>query len=167
MPPGLLIRAREPEDAAGLTRMFNLPGFRHGTARLPFESVEATTARLRGFRSGDPFLVAELSGEIVGSASLHLGQGRRRHAADLGMGVHDDHVREGIGSALLRALIDIADGWLDLKRLQLDVNIDNAPAIALYERFGFEREGIRRADVFRDGAYVDTFSMARLKPGFP
>lgn len=54
-----------------------------------------------------------------------------------------------------------------LIRAQLDVNIDNAPAIALYERFGFEREGIRRADVFRDGAYVDTFSMARLKPGFP
>ena len=40
----------------------------------------------------------------------------------------------------------------------------NAIAIALYEKFGFEVEGTHRRLAFRDGEYVDAYSMARLKP---
>ena len=63
---------------------------------------------------------------------------------------------------LLAALLDIADNWLNLKRLQLGVLSDNAPAIYLYEKFGFVSEGIARADIFRAGAYADTRLMARI-----
>jgi hypothetical protein len=38
----------------------------------------------------------------------------------------------------------------------------NAAAIALYEKFGFEMEGTHRRYAFRDGAYVDAYSMARI-----
>ena len=41
---------------------------------------------------------------------------------------------------------------------------DNARAIALYERFGFEREGVMRGYAWRDGEHVDAISMARLRP---
>jgi len=60
-------------------------------------------------------------------------------------------------------VIDLADRWLNLKRLELQVWSDNHRAIALYERFGFEREGLLRADAFRDGAYDDTVAMSRLR----
>ncbi|MET3648812.1 GNAT family N-acetyltransferase [Phyllobacterium ifriqiyense] len=68
-----------------------------------------------------------------------------------------------LGSALIRELIDAADNWLGFKRLELTVYTDNAPAIRLYERFGFEREGIRRSYAFKAGAYVDALGMARLR----
>jgi putative acetyltransferase len=48
-------------------------------------------------------------------------------------------------------------------RIELTVFADNAGAVALYKRFGFEIEGTHRAYALRDGAYADTFSMARIK----
>jgi putative acetyltransferase len=90
--------------------------------------------------------------------------GRRNHAAHLGMGVHDDYAGRGIGTALLRALLDTADNWINLKRLELTVFVDNAPAVALYERHGFENEGTLRAYAFRNGAFVDAYAMARIRP---
>jgi putative acetyltransferase len=111
-------------------------------------------------------IVAVLDGSIVGSADIWPGKGRRRHLGSVGMCVHDDFHRRGIGSALMAALIDVADSWLDLKRLELTVYVDNAPAIALYRKFGFEVEGTRRGDAFRDGKYVDSHEMARLQPGW-
>lgn len=64
---------------------------------------------------------------------------------------------------MMAALLDAADNWLDLKRLELTVFADNAAAIALYEKLGFEREGVLRSYAFRDGAYVDVLAMARLR----
>jgi putative acetyltransferase len=79
------------------------------------------------------------------------------------MGVHDDWQGKGVGSALLAACIDLADNWLNITRLYLEVYTDNEPAIRLYEKFGFEREGTLRKDAFRNGQYVDSYIMARLK----
>jgi len=80
------------------------------------------------------------------------------------MGVHDDYQGRGIGTALMTALIDAADNWHAIKRLELTVFTDNVRAIRLYERFGFEREGILRAFAFRAGAYADALAMARVRP---
>ena len=63
----------------------------------------------------------------------------------------------------MEAAIDMTDNWLNLKRVELDVYTDNARAIHLYKNFGFEIEGTRRALSFREGEYVDTYAMARLK----
>ena len=46
------------------------------------------------------------------------------------------------------------------------VYVDNAPAIRLYQKFGFEAEGTLRGYAFRAGQYVDSFFMARLRPGW-
>jgi putative acetyltransferase len=61
--------------------------------------------------------------------------------------------------------MDLADNWLNLRRLELEVYTDNEPAIRLYERFGFEREGTLRQHAFRAGRYVDSYLMARLRTG--
>jgi L-phenylalanine/L-methionine N-acetyltransferase len=42
--------------------------------------------------------------------------------------------------------------------------VRNDMGIALYEKFGFEREGTHRRYAFRGGEYVDAYSMARIKP---
>ena len=80
------------------------------------------------------------------------------------MGVHDDHAGRGIGTALMGALVEAADRWYAVRRLELGVFTDNLRAIALYRRFGFEEEGVARGDAFRDGRYVDVLRMARVRP---
>lgn len=157
------IRATRPSDAEGIASIANLPGFRAGTLRLPFQSVEETQQWLDKPAPGSTRLVAVLDRQIVGNAGLNRLAGRRVHVGQIGMGVHDDFTGRGIGSALLAALIDAADNWLAIKRVELTVYVDNAPAIRLYEKFGFETEGRLSAFAFRNGDYVDAFTMARLK----
>ena len=56
--------------------------------------------------------------------------------------VHPGRRRAGIASALLQEVVDYAESH-HLKRLTLEVRVSNSGAIALYERFGFERDGVR------------------------
>lgn len=159
LPAGLVVRASRPADVEGLTELVNLPGFRFGTLRLPFQKLEEVRTWMDRPSLG---LVAVMEDKVVGQARLHRLVGRQLHVGSIGMGVHDDWVGRGIGTALLEALIDTADRWLGIRRLELTVYVDNIRAIKLYQRFGFAIEGTHRAYAFRDGVYVDAHTMARL-----
>ena len=63
----------------------------------------------------------------------------------------------------MEAALGLADNWLDLHRIELSVYTDNAAGRALYEKFGFELEGTHRRYAFREGKYVDAYSMARIR----
>lgn len=80
------------------------------------------------------------------------------------MAVRDDWQRRGVGTALLSAAVDLADNWIGYARLELTVYADNAAAVALYRKFGFEVEGTARRYALRDGRFVDAFMMARHVP---
>lgn len=137
-----------------------------GTLQLPYPSVAMWERRLGELGADDRMLVAEVEGEVVGNAGLHpAGRSpRRRHAGTIGMSVRDDWQRRGVGSALLAAVIDLADNWIGYSRLELTVYLDNAAAVALYRKFGFGIEGTLRDYALRDGAYVDAYAMARFAP---
>lgn len=77
--------------------------------------------------------------------------------------MRDDWQGKGVGSALMQAMIDLADKWLNLTRLELTVYTDNEAGIALYKKFGFEIEGTHRKFAFRDGEFVDAYAMARVR----
>jgi putative acetyltransferase len=79
------------------------------------------------------------------------------------MGVRDDWQGKGVGSKLMEAMLDLGFNWLGLRRIEMEVYTDNAPALALYKKFGFEVEGTHRSWAFRNGEYVDVHSMARVK----
>ncbi len=162
-PPGLVIRAAATADVPSLCALSNEPGYRAGTLRLPYESVEESARLFAGLTANDHMMVAEFDGTVVGVAGLHRQRGRRNHVGVVGMGVRDAFQRQGIGTALLAAVLDLADNWLDLRRLELTVFSDNAAGIALYTRSGFVEEGLLRAFAFRDGRYADALTMARLR----
>ena len=163
LPEGVLIRAAEKSDAPGLTTLGNMPAYRHGTLREPFQREAQIAEKLNALKSNQIFIVAEAEGRIIADAFLGRFAGRRAHAASFGIGVHDDWQGRGVGSALLASIIEAADSWLDIRRIELTVFSDNAPAVRLYEKFGFEKEGLLRGFAFRAGDYVDAFTMARMK----
>jgi len=139
-----------------------------GTLQPPYPSLETWRKRMAEQPEGDFVLVALADGRFAGFAGLHAtGKGRRAHAMHLGITVGGEFQGRGIGTALMKALVDLADGWLNVFRLELTVFSDNQRAIALYKRFGFAIEGTHRAYALRDGVYADTYSMARLKPKTP
>ena len=162
--PGMVIRAMEPEDMPAITEVLNQPQAVWGTLQTPLVSVDARRKRQLETGPNDAGLVAVLDGKVIGMIGLHRGQlARRLHTASLGMAVHDGYAGRGAGRALLAAVVDLAERWWNIKRLELNVYADNVRAIALYERFGFEREGLLRAYAWRDGTYVDSIAMARLR----
>lgn len=163
------IRRTAPDDYAAFCAIFSQPKAMRGTLQMPFPSPALWKKRLAEPDDGLYSLVACVGGAVVGSLGLSTSQRspRRRHAAEIGMAVHDDWHGRGIGSALLHAAIDLADNWLNLTRLELTVFTDNACAVALYERYGFAVEGRLRKYAFRDGDFVDAYTMARLNPNQP
>ena len=166
------VRRASPKDAAAFARIMADPSVYAGLMQLPMPSEELWAARLAEVGKPDRpdlQLVAELHGEVVGSAGLHPAASalRRRHAMLLGISVAREFQRRGVGSALMAALIDYADQWAGVLRLELTVYADNEAAIALYRKFGFVVEGTHRAYALRQGRYDDVLAMARLHPSPP
>ena len=77
------------------------------------------------------------------------------------VGVLRDSQRQGIADKL----IAFAENWAREKgvgRLEITVVTDNLPAIALFEKHHYEREGIRKKAVSFDDKYADEYFMAKV-----
>ncbi|MFW6068513.1 MAG: GNAT family N-acetyltransferase, partial [Chloroflexota bacterium] len=160
----LIIRPPQREDAEDLHNVYRHPLVARTTLQIPSQKVTLSRQRMETLPPGLYRLVAEVDGRVVGSISLHQAQhAQEKHAAGLGMGVHPDYWSRGIGSALMSAVVDLADNWLNITRVELDVNVDNPAGVHLYKKFGFEIEGTRRFHTYGDGRWADSYFMARLR----
>ncbi|HRQ36380.1 MAG TPA: GNAT family N-acetyltransferase [Chloroflexota bacterium] len=154
---------RYPDDLDDLYHIFRLADVGRTTLQLPSQEIGHTRDRLKESPPGLYRYVAQVDGRVVGIATLHQSQNpRERHAAGLGMMVHPDYWGRGIGSQLLDALVKLADDWLQLTRVELEVNTDNLSAIHLYEKFGFVIEGTHKLHAYGDGRMADSYFMARI-----
>ena len=161
----VIVRHAEPDDYEAMHRIMSGPRAAAGTLQLPLQSAEAWRKRLAEPPEGLFMLVACAEGEVVGNLGLETSPNRprMRHAGSIGMAVRDDWQGKGVGTALMEAALDLADNWLNLMRIELRVYVDNSAAVALYKKFGFEIEGTHRRLAFRNGEYVDAYSMARIR----
>jgi len=162
----ILIRAFEMSDVDDVNELQSMPKSRRETLQLPYQSHDYTRKKFENI-SGDRHLlvaVVKKTQKVVGLIGLSVVTNpRRSHVGQIGMSVHDDYHNQGIGSQMMEAVLDLADNWLNLKRLELEVFVDNKGAIHLYEKYGFGIEGTLRKFAFRDGAYVDTYVMGRVR----
>jgi len=157
-----VIRHAEPSDIDAIKAIYDQPSLYANTLQLPYQPV-ANWQRLYNAGNGFYNLVAEIEGKVVGQLGMQVCQNpRRRHVAELGMGVREEYQGQGIGSALLRAALEMADNWLNIRRVELTVYPTNEAAIALYERFGFEVEAELTDYAFQYGNYVNVLAMARI-----
>lgn len=165
-PPRGRVRVRQvrPSDAEALARTMSEPSVLWGTLQLPWQRAERWSERLSSPRGPSPILlVVEVDGELAGAGALTLEeQPRRAHSSLLGMHVATRFQGQGVGGALMRALLDEADSR-DIVRVELSVFPHNERARRLYERAGFVREGTSPMASFQDGTYADDLLMARLR----
>lgn len=159
------IRPSRPDDAPAMARFQSTASVMEGTFATPFQSVGEWRNRLSNHDGRVRALAAFVSGALVGSAALFANPSPRlRHALGFGISVDLEFQGRGIGRALMRSCLELADSWLGARRVALEVYVDNERAQALYRQFGFEAEGVLRAASFRRGTYVDVLAMSRIRP---
>ena len=162
--PEIIVRPVQPQDAADLYAIVAHRDVARWLVQLPSMEISETERWLAKPAAGRHRLVAEVEGNVVGSCNLrHYQNPRARHAGRIGLMVHPGFWNQGVGSALVATALDLADNWLNLLRVELEVLAQNAGAIHLYEKFGFEHEGQRRCAVFGGGQWLDELQMARLR----
>ncbi len=165
----ITVRRSTVKDASAYATIMGDPEVYPGLMQLPYTDEDVWRARLSDSLApgkSDLLLCAELHGEVVGTSGLHAvhASPRRRHALMLGISVMPKAQGRGVGSALMQAMCDYADNWAGALRLELNVYTDNAPAMALYRKFGFVVEGTFKGYALRNGRYVDSHAMARFHP---
>lgn len=163
------IRPIRLEDAAGIAALRGQPEIAEWTLSLPSTRIEWTAEFIRGLDANSHSFVAVTtlpggSEKVIGMAGLTTEKNPRlRHCGGIGIMVDKDCWGLGVGSALMERLLDMADNWLMLVRVELTVYSDNERAIHLYEKYGFVKEGIKRRAAISCGQYKDEVIMARIK----
>jgi L-phenylalanine/L-methionine N-acetyltransferase len=115
---------------------------------------------VRRYAHAAVFVAERADGELVGRLSVARdAHPASSHVADIGLMVAKDSRRQGVGWAMLEAAVEWAR-TAGIRKLELHVFPWNEPAIRLYEKFGFEREGFRKAHYRRAGEDVDAILMA-------
>lgn len=161
-----IIRPSEPSDASGIAALRRMAGVFETTMGLPSSRTVDSEAFLDSLGDEDHHFVAEAEdGAIIGAIGLMVrANPRTRHVGSIGIFVHTDWQNQGVGTVLMKTVLDLADNWLMLVRVELEVFANNERARHLYETLGFELEGRRRMAVIQNGAYIDELMMARLRP---
>ncbi|TWD54323.1 acetyltransferase (GNAT) family protein [Agrobacterium vitis] len=114
--------------------------------------------------NGNPQFVALVDERVVGWCDIQRGtRETQSHRGTLGMGIIDGYREQGLGLRLITTTLDAARN-MGLHRVELDVHADNTRAARLYEKVGFEREGVARDAVLIDGHYIDLIKMAIIFP---
>ena len=162
----ITIRPLRLTDADDIHELMHMPNVLWGTSLLPSTTADAWRKIIEDWVQNERMhiFVADIQGKVAGIINLHIGTGRERHVGDIALAVHDKHQGQGIGKMLMLTVIDLADNWLNLVRLEMDVYTDNERALRLFKNFDFEIEGRKRLDAFRGGGYIDSYIMARLRP---
>jgi len=166
------LRPIERDDLPRFVGWFGDPEVRrHLALYLPFSLAqeerwfESLLGRLE--RQEDLVLAIETAdGVHIGNIGLHAIDWKNR-VAELGIAIGEKaYWDQGYGTDAIRTLLDLAFGEMNLHRVFLRVDADNARGTRCYEKAGFRQEGTLREAVFKEGAYHDQYVMSILQPEF-
>ena len=157
------------EDAKNLVDFYNFVGGE--TSYLSFEKdeypldVEAQIASIKGLEGNEnnTMILAMDGEEIAGIVTLSSSSKiKSRHEGELGIVVAKKYQGKGIGSELIRQVIEWAKGNGVTTRIKLDTRADNTSAVSLYLKFGFKFEGCQKNQTLLNGKYYDLYIMGMM-----
>lgn len=123
------------------------------------EEAEWLGKRLASIEKGELVdIVAEVDGKMVANAEVGRRRGNMNHVGDLGIGVRAGYRGIGLGTELMKTLVD-ESRKMGLKMLVLDVFDTNKIAKGLYGKIGFRENGRIPKGVFKKGEYLDLIRM--------
>lgn len=165
----IVYRRAQEGDAGKIVDFYNYVGGE--TSYLSFEkdeypmNVEEQEENIRSLegKKASIMLLAMDGEEIAGIATINSSAKiKARHDGELGVVVAKRYQGQGIGTELIRQLIQWAKGNGVTTRLSLDTRADNVKAVELYIKFGFVVEGCRRNSTLLDGKYYDLYVMGMM-----
>ncbi len=109
-------------------------------------------------------LLAMDKNKIVGMVNINgTNETLREHIGELGISVKKEYWRQKIGETLLDEALYWAENYSSLTRLEIYVQKKNLPALHLYEKLGFSKEGCLKNGVRHlNGTYDDVFVLAKI-----
>jgi RimJ/RimL family protein N-acetyltransferase len=107
------------------------------------------------------FLVAEVKGRIIASSDIARQNGFQKHVGVVGIVIKKDFRELGIGTAMMRVLIEQAKK-MGMKILTLTAFASNKRAIHVYEKVGFLQTGLIPKKHLKQGKYIDEVIMTKL-----
>lgn len=165
LPAGFTLRTATPDDFPALHAALDaVARERRYLAIFTAPPLERSVAFYQGLLDeGLPLEVLVRGTQILGWCDIcSLFGDTRVHIGVLGIGLLPEARGQGLGGRLMQSAIDAA--WArGLSRIELSVRTDNTRAARLYERLGFEHEGIKRRACLVDGVYHDIRAMALLR----
>jgi phosphinothricin acetyltransferase len=161
----LLIRDAEPADTASIQTIY-AHHVLYGLAtfeEVPPSVDDMLVRRAAVLALGLPYLVAERDGAILGYsyATFYRPRPAYRHTVEDSVYLADGLGGQGIGTALLGALIERCEAGPWRQMLAVIGNSANDGSIALHRKLGFAHAGTLRAVGFKLGRWVDTVLMQR------
>lgn len=122
----IIIRPTELKDIDGLCELYHQPQAQAQTLQLPLPSPTLWEKRISSKPDNVYSYVALIDNKVVGNIGFEqMTHPRTRHVAHFGMGVHDDYHGRGIGSKLIETVLELADNWLNVRRIEIDAFVDN------------------------------------------
>ena len=109
-------------------------------------------------------IVAEVEGDVVGWLVFQTeGRFKTRHTGKFGVMLREQARGKGLGTELVKYLIDWAQQHPEIEKISLFTFATNTRAIALYEKLGFIEEGRKTKEYkLADGTYIDDVIMSRF-----
>lgn len=158
------VRAATLGDAAAIAAIY-AHHVTHGTASYDTEprSESRTAANIADCSArGWPYLVAEQDGKLIGYAYATQFRDRPAYGStcENSIYIHPDHVGQGVGTALLDALIDAATDAGFRQMIAVIGGAEPASA-ALHARAGFVETGRMRSVGRKFGRWLDSLYMQR------
>jgi RimJ/RimL family protein N-acetyltransferase len=165
-----LIRQARPDDAEKMLDYLRVIADEpnNGTSLSSSDDLKQTVEKqieinTEALNSHDRIIfIAQADSQIIGLLNCANKDGGYVHTFSLGVTVRKEWRDQGVGTAMMKRLIQWCEANTKCHRLELQVFSNNPRAIYVYQKLGFVHEGVRKESFYKKGQFLDLVYMAIL-----